>query len=81
MNYEKLAVSLDLEKQAMEKECNQFQEECLREESKYHYLQNLIFISRIKLDRAEQEKKWQSGQGRLVRDFACLKDLYNVSAT
>mmetsp|Transcript_19163 Transcript_19163/g.20774 ORF Transcript_19163/g.20774 Transcript_19163/m.20774 type:complete len:714 (-) Transcript_19163:78-2219(-) len=81
MNYEKLAVSLDLEKQALEKECNQFQEECLREESKYHYLQNLIFISRIKLDRAEQEKKWQSGQGRLVRDFACLKDLYNNKLT
>jgi intraflagellar transport protein 81 len=80
MIFEKLAVSLDLEKQTLEKECNTFQEECLREESKYHYLQNLIFISKIKLERSEQEKKWQNGQGRLVRDFASLKDLYNVSS-
>jgi intraflagellar transport protein 81 len=79
MGYEKLAVSLDLEKQVLEKECNQFQDDCLREESKYHYLQNLIFIARNRLERCEQEKKWQNGQGRLVRDFACLRDLYNVS--
>jgi hypothetical protein len=54
------------------------QEECLREESRYHYVNNLAQIARIKLERAEQEKKWLSGQGRMVRDFQSLKDLYAV---
>lgn len=50
----------------------------MREESRYHYMQHLINISRIKLDRAEQEKQWQSGKGRMIRDFATLKDFYAV---
>ena len=50
----------------------------MREESRYHYLQNLIFIAKIKLQRAEQEAKWQKGEGRLMRDFASFKDLYAV---
>jgi hypothetical protein len=55
------------------------QDECLREESRYHYLQHLGAITRIKLDRAEQEKQWQKGKGRMMRDFASLKDFYAVS--
>eukprot|EP00975_Prorocentrum_lima_P020823 4379385-Prorocentrum_lima.AAC.1 len=65
-----------MEKQALERDCNQCQDEALREESRYHFLNNLIAITRIKLDRCEQEKKWQNGQGRMMRDFACLRDLY-----
>lgn len=53
-------------------------DECLREESKYHYLQNLINIARIKLERVEVEKKYQNGNGRMMRDFASLKELYTV---
>ena len=36
-----------------------------------------IAITKIKLSKAEQEKKWQSGESKMVRDFATLKDLYN----
>lgn len=36
-------------------------------------------ITSIKLERAEQEKKWLDGNGRLLRDFASFKDLYAVS--
>jgi len=54
------------------------QDECLREESRYHYLQHLIGITRIKIDRAEQEKAWQKGKGRMMRDFAHLKEFYTV---
>jgi hypothetical protein len=54
------------------------QEECLREESRYHYLQHLITITRCKLDRAHQEKNWQAGKGRMIRDFATLKEFYAV---
>jgi len=76
INYDKVAVGLDMEKQTLEKDCNFFQDECLREESRYHYLQHLIKITKIKVDRAEQEKAWQAGQGRMIRDFATLKEFY-----
>jgi intraflagellar transport protein 81 len=76
LSYEKVAVGLDMEKQSLEKDCTQFQDECLREESRYHQLQNMISLSKIRLARVDQEKKWQSGQGRLMRDFASLKELY-----
>ncbi|RYY81746.1 hypothetical protein EON63_14775 [archaeon] len=78
LSYDKVAVSLEMEKQALEKECALYQEEALREESKYHYIHNLINMSKIKLERCEQEKKWQGGQGRMMRDFASLRDLYAV---
>lgn len=78
MAYDKVAVSLDMEKQALERDCNQCQDEALREESRYHQLNNLIVIAKIKLERCEQEKKWQAGQGRMMRDFASLRDLYAV---
>ncbi len=55
-----------------------FQEDAIREESRYHSLNCLVSIARIKLDRAEQEKKWQEGNGRMLRDFASFKDLYTV---
>jgi len=55
-----------------------YQDECLREESRYHYLQHLIGITKIKIDRAEQEKAWQKGKGRMMRDFAHLKEFYQV---
>lgn len=77
--YDRVAVGLELEKQTLEKECDGLQEECLREESRFHYLTSLLSINRIKLERAEQESRWQAGQGRLVRDFASFKDLYAVS--
>lgn len=76
--YDKVAVGLDMEKQTLEKDCDFFQEECLREESRYHYLQHLANITRIKLDRAEQEKDWQNGKGRMMRDFSSLKEFYAV---
>ena len=74
--YDKVAVGLDMERSSLEKECDTFQEECLREESRFHYLTSLTNIARIKLDRAEQEKKWQAGDGRMMRDFSSFKDLY-----
>ena len=55
------------------------QDECLREESRFHHLTSQSSITRIKLERAEQEKKWLAGNGRLLRDFASFKDLYAVS--
>jgi intraflagellar transport protein 81 len=54
-------------------------DECLKEESRFHYLTHVAEINRIRLERAEQEQKWQNGNGRLMRDFPTYKDLYSVS--
>lgn len=75
--YDKVAIGLEMDKQALERECDAFQEECLREESRYHTLNCLVSMSRIRLQRAEQEKKWNEGHGRMLRDFASFKELYN----
>jgi intraflagellar transport protein 81 len=77
--YDKVAITLDLDKQSLEKECDAFQEECLREESRYHTLNCLVTLAKIRLQRAEQEKKWNEGNGRMLRDFASFKELYTVS--
>jgi intraflagellar transport protein 81 len=80
-HYDKIAVQLDFEKQTLDKECDEFQEECLREESRFHYLNALISTSRIKLERAEAEKKYQSGHDQLMRDFRSYQDLYSHKLT
>lgn len=74
--YEKVSVGLEMEKQALERECELYQEDCLREESRFHYLHGLAGIARIRLERCDQEKKWQGGDGRMMRDFGCYRDLY-----
>lgn len=75
-HYDKIAVGLDLEKQLLERECDTLQDECLREESRYHYINNQISINKIKTKRVEDEKAYQAGDGRMLRDFASFKDLY-----
>jgi intraflagellar transport protein 81 len=74
--YDKIAIGLEMDKQSLERECDAFQEECLREESRYHTLNCLVTTSKIKLQRAEQEKKWNDGHGRMLRDFSSFKELY-----
>ena len=74
--FEKQTVGLDMEKQAVEKQCDIVQEECLREESRFHYLQNLLSVNKIRLERAEQEQHWRDGDGRLMREFTSFKTLY-----
>lgn len=74
--YDKVAIGLEMDKQSLERECDAFQEECLREESRYHTLNCLVSNSKIKLQRAEQEKKWNEGHGRMLRDFSSFRELY-----
>ena len=54
------------------------QEECLREESRYHYLNTLVAMANHKHERSELEKKYQRGDQRMMRDFGSLKDLFTV---
>lgn len=76
--YDKIVVGLDMDKQGLERECDTLQDEATREESRYHYLNNLIAINKIKLERVEKERKYQLGEGRMLRDFASYDELYTV---
>jgi hypothetical protein len=55
------------------------QSEALQEESRYHTLAALRSIADARVLTVDQEARWQAGDGRLLPDFKCLKDLYEVS--
>jgi intraflagellar transport protein 81 len=73
--YENTAVGLDTERIKMEQECNAFQDDCLREESRYHYLNCLISIAEGQAERIRTEEEFERGNGKLLRDFRTYKDL------
>lgn len=75
--FEKQTVGLDIEKQALEKQCDVAQEECLREESRFHYLQNVLSLNKNRIEKVEQEQRWRDGNGRMMRDFTSFKTLYD----
>lgn len=75
--FEKLTVGMEMDKLALEKDCDDCQEECLREESRFHYINNLINMNKIKLDKADLEEKYQNGKSKFLRDFNSYKELYN----
>jgi intraflagellar transport protein 81 len=74
--YDQLAVGFEVERQSIEAECDRLQEEALAEESRYHSLSSLNSILSAQLARVKQEEAWKSGEGRLLPDFRCYKDLY-----
>jgi len=74
--YENAAAGLEAERLRLEQECNHLQEDCLREESRYHHLHSLVTVGEGTLERAAEETKFEAGEGRLLRDFKTWKDLY-----
>jgi len=74
--HEHTAIGLETERVRLEKECNQLQEECLREESRYHYLNSLADITDGQLARVREEAKFEAGEGRLLRNFKTWRELY-----
>jgi len=74
--YEKVAVGLEVEKQEMENDCNEHQQECLQEESRYHYLQCLKNISEAQLEKVKQEENYQKGEDSLLPNIKTWTDLY-----
>ena len=74
--YENTAVGLESERLKLEAECNAYQDECLREESRYHYLSSLIAIAQGHLDRVQQEVSFERGEKKFMRDWKCYKDMY-----
>lgn len=74
--YDNTAAGLESERVNLEQECDEYQEECLRVESRYHYLNCLNGIADVHIKRVEEELEFSKGKGRLLRDFKCYKDLY-----
>lgn len=77
-NYEKVAVGLELERTDLESTCNNLQEECLAEESRYYCLQSLISIQDGNLEKIRNEEGYMQGEGRLLNSVGikCYRDLY-----
>merc|ERR1719183_1016689 len=74
--YENTAAGLETERIKLEQDCAAFQEDCLREESRYHYLQCMMQIADAHHERVQQEVEYERGHGRLLRDFRTYKELY-----
>ncbi|GMH57494.1 hypothetical protein TrST_g3952 [Triparma strigata] len=74
--YDSVAVGLATERSMLEGECDELQDECLQEESRYHYLNCLSQIASIGLEKVQQEEKWTAGHGRLLPEFANHQELY-----
>ncbi|KAJ8602671.1 hypothetical protein CTAYLR_004126 [Chrysophaeum taylorii] len=75
--YDKVAVSLDVERHDLERECDAYQDEALREESRFHYLNCLIQLAESTLKRVNDEEAWKQGKGRgLLPNFKSYEALY-----
>ena len=76
--YDKIAVTLDVERQQLERDCDDLQEDALREESRFHYLNCLLAVSKANLERVDDEQAWKQGQGRgLLPNFRSYEELYH----
>ena len=75
--YDNTAVGLESERLKIEKACEAGQEECLREESRYHYLNCLEAVANAQLEKVKQEQEYSRGKGKLLRDFKNYTELYN----
>ncbi|CAM9655092.1 unnamed protein product [Pylaiella littoralis] len=74
--HDKVAVGLEVERQQLEHECNTSQEDALAQESRYHFLQSLCSIAEARLQSVRQDERWEKGEGRLLPEFQCHRDLY-----
>ena len=75
--FEQMAVGLDTSRMKLEQECDAFQQDCLSQESRFHYLQSMIGIVEARYSKVEEEMEFERGNGRLLRDFRSYKDLYD----
>lgn len=74
--FENTAVGLESERIKLEQSCGQNQDDCLQEESRYHYLNCLSSIADTHLEKVRLEEKYEKGEGRLLPNFKCFRELY-----
>lgn len=71
--YESTAAGLDTERDKLTAEVTAYQDECNREESRYHYLNAMIESTKIILDRARLE---DAGRNRVGESNQSYRELY-----
>merc|ERR1719238_125384 len=71
--YESTAAGLDTERDKLSAEVTAYQDECKREESRYHYLNAMIESTKIILDRARLE---DAGRNRVGESNQSYRELY-----
>merc|ERR1712224_822087 len=61
--YENTAAGLESERLKLEQECEKLQNKALQEESRYHYLNCLLDIATVQLEKVEDQEKLQKNSG------------------
>lgn len=79
--YENTKAGLDTDQVQLEQECDMLQDECLQEESRFHYMNAVSKIIQTQQERADQEAKFQKGEGQLMRDFKTWTEFFTNKVT
>eukprot|EP01029_Cantina_marsupialis_P018516 TRINITY_DN4261_c0_g1_i1.p1 TRINITY_DN4261_c0_g1~~TRINITY_DN4261_c0_g1_i1.p1 ORF type:complete len:692 (+),score=288.33 TRINITY_DN4261_c0_g1_i1:65-2140(+) len=74
--FEGIQAGLDTEKRRLEQECDQFQTEAIKEETRFHELNASLEMWNLRQKKVADEKKYQRGDGKLSRDFPTWDALY-----
>jgi len=75
--YENTSAGLATERASLEREASAVQEDALREEGRFHMLQMQLETLSVAAERAREEAAYERGEGRYMRDFRTVKDLYS----
>jgi intraflagellar transport protein 81 len=74
--YESVAVGLEAEKAALERQADALQAEATSEEAKLQACELKSLALEALAERAKEEAAFEAGEGRLLRDFRTHKDLF-----
>lgn len=75
--YNTVAAGLESDKAGLEREADAVQEEMLAEESRIFQLQFTLEQTQSLLDRGRAEASFERNEGRYLRDFKTVKELYS----
>jgi len=75
--FENMAAGLESERVKLERDCESYQVDCQREESRYHMLNCMTQIADANMERVRLEDQFSRGNGELLPQFRSFQDLYN----
>ena len=79
--HDRVAVGLQLRVGELERACADLEQECLREESRYHCANCAKAVSDAMLLKVQREERCAKGEDRLMRDFSTFRELYGDKLT
>jgi intraflagellar transport protein 81 len=69
--YDNVAVGLESERLKLEAECESRQNDCVREESRFHYYHAMLAIAEVRKQKAKDEKEYTEGPNRCAVVALC----------